>query len=98
MSLSSFTARSPLALVGAGKMGGALLAGWLERGLAAGQRDRERLLGPRVERLDDALRELGRDVVDDDHLSVHDALTDGARYREGTRVSAASTACSYTRS
>jgi pyrroline-5-carboxylate reductase len=34
MSLSSeFSPSQPLALVGAGKMGGALLAGWLERGL-----------------------------------------------------------------
>jgi pyrroline-5-carboxylate reductase len=33
MSLSSFTARSPLVLVGAGKMGGALIRGWLDRGL-----------------------------------------------------------------
>lgn len=32
--LSSFTSSSPLVLIGAGKMGGALLAGWLERGLA----------------------------------------------------------------
>src|SRR2546423_1685656 len=30
-----FSARSPLVLVGAGKMGGALLKGWLDRGLAA---------------------------------------------------------------
>ncbi len=33
MPFSSFTARSPLVLVGAGKMGGALLKGWLDRGL-----------------------------------------------------------------
>src|SRR6476620_11037645 len=34
MSLSSeFSPSQPLALIGAGKMGGALLAGWLERGL-----------------------------------------------------------------
>ena len=34
MSLSSeFSPSNPLALVGAGKMGGALLAGWLECGL-----------------------------------------------------------------
>jgi pyrroline-5-carboxylate reductase len=32
-SLSSFSAASPLVLVGAGKMGGALLSGWLDRGL-----------------------------------------------------------------
>src|SRR5256885_716526 len=30
-----FSARSPLVLVGAGKMGGALLKGWLDRGLEA---------------------------------------------------------------
>ncbi len=34
MPLSSFTAESPLVLVGAGKMGGALLKGWLDKGLA----------------------------------------------------------------
>ena len=33
MPLSTFTAQSPLVLVGAGKMGGALLKGWLDRGL-----------------------------------------------------------------
>ncbi len=33
--LSSLTPSSPLVLIGAGKMGGALLAGWLERGLDA---------------------------------------------------------------
>lgn len=33
--LSSFTPSSPLVLIGAGKMGGALLSGWLDRGLAA---------------------------------------------------------------
>jgi pyrroline-5-carboxylate reductase len=33
MSLSSFSPSQPLALIGAGKMGGALLAGWLDRGL-----------------------------------------------------------------
>jgi len=32
-SLSAFTPSSPLVLVGAGKMGGALLSGWLDRGL-----------------------------------------------------------------
>ncbi len=34
MPLSSFTADAPLVLVGAGKIGGALLAGWLDRDLA----------------------------------------------------------------
>jgi len=33
---SEFSASQPLALVGAGKMGGALLAGWLDRGLDPG--------------------------------------------------------------
>jgi pyrroline-5-carboxylate reductase len=34
MSLSSsFSPSTPLALVGAGKMGGALLSGWLDQGL-----------------------------------------------------------------
>ena len=33
MSLSSLSPSQPLALIGAGKMGGALLAGWLDRGL-----------------------------------------------------------------
>ncbi|MEX0852052.1 MAG: pyrroline-5-carboxylate reductase, partial [Bauldia sp.] len=33
MPLSSFSTTSPLVLVGAGKMGGALLKGWLDRGL-----------------------------------------------------------------
>ena len=29
-----FNANSPLVLIGAGKMGGAMLTGWLDRGLA----------------------------------------------------------------
>jgi len=33
--LSAFTPSSPLVLIGAGKMGGALLSGWLDRGLDA---------------------------------------------------------------
>ena len=33
MTLASFTPARPLAIVGAGKMGGALLKGWLDRGL-----------------------------------------------------------------
>src|ERR1041384_7942911 len=33
MSLKDFSVSSPLALVGAGKMGSALLKGWLDRGL-----------------------------------------------------------------
>ena len=33
--VSTFTPARPLVLVGAGKMGGALLAGWLQRGLDA---------------------------------------------------------------
>lgn len=32
--MDSFTATAPLVLVGCGKMGGAMLAGWLDRGLA----------------------------------------------------------------
>jgi pyrroline-5-carboxylate reductase len=36
MTFSTFTATRPLVLVGAGKMGGALLAGWLDRGLRPG--------------------------------------------------------------
>ena len=36
MTLSAFTSAGPLVLVGAGKMGGALLKGWLDRGLDPG--------------------------------------------------------------
>ena len=35
MNLGSITSERPLVLVGAGKMGGAMLTGWLASGLAA---------------------------------------------------------------
>ncbi|MCE1238256.1 MAG: NAD(P)-binding domain-containing protein, partial [Hyphomicrobiales bacterium] len=34
--ISTFSPTSPLVLVGCGKMGGAMLAGWLDRGLSPG--------------------------------------------------------------
>ncbi|RMF10694.1 MAG: pyrroline-5-carboxylate reductase [Alphaproteobacteria bacterium] len=70
-----FTKQRPLLLIGCGRMGGALLAGWLDRGLSG---DALWLVEPEIQRVADRFPGLSRSVLVEDVDSLPDPLAPAA--------------------